>query len=82
LLFFPAPCWKFDFAEIKTNCFGRKEERVHKALRLGDTLNLSSTIGWPLQRLPSYISVVLLNFVMKINCRHFFGGRSHAEKLA
>ena len=47
LLFFPAPCWKFDFAEIKTNRFERKEERVSKALHLhlGDTLNLSSTIG-------------------------------------
>ena len=47
LLFFLAPCWKFDFAEIKTNRFERKEERVSKALHLhlGDTLNLSSTIG-------------------------------------
>ena len=46
MLFFPAPCWKFDFAEIKTNrVFERKKERVYKALHLGDTLNLSSTIG-------------------------------------
>ena len=85
LLLFPAPCWKFDFAEIKINrVFERKEQRVYKALHLGDTLNLSSTIGLAFTKAPkpSYISVVLLNFVMKINYRHFFGGRSHAKKLA
>ena len=82
LLFFPAPCWKFDFAEIKTNrVFERKEERVYKDLHLGDTLTSPALLAWPLLRLTSYIPVFLLNFVKKINSRHFFGGRSHAENL-